>query len=284
MNSQKKIILLSCYYGPFPWYFNYFVHSCKHNPSIDFYIITDNTTSEIPLPANVKLIYKTLDETRRLASKRLGFKVKIGEGYKFCDFKPAYGFIFADLIKGYDVWGYADIDIIFGNIRDFATDAVLNSYDLVSIQPYFLTGCFLLFKNNKKINALFKHSKDYRKVFSSEEHYCFDETNYTFEKFNEGLKYHQITTEIESMTHVVRRLEEEKFIRPYFDLHIIEGEPGNIKWENGKMTYKNKFSFALYHLINFKSHFIPKKIHRSIPDTFTISPNNIYHKSIPKSS
>lgn len=281
MKDQKSIALLVCYYGEFPWYFNYFVHSCKHNPTIDFYVITDNPSSPIPLPGNVKFIYKTLHDTRLLASERLGFEVKIAEGYKFCDFKPAYGFIFSDTVKGYDFWGYADIDIIFGNIRDFATNDVLENHDLISIQPYFLTGCFLLFKNIEKINTLFQQSKDYKKVFSSDEHYCFDETNFTFNEFNKGLKYHQISTEIESMTHVVKKLEEENYIKPYFDLHIIEGEPGNIKWEDGKMTYKNKFTFALYHLINFKSHFVPKRINHFIPDRFTISPNNIYHK--PKS-
>lgn len=282
MTETKTLALLVCYFGKLPWYFEYFVHSCKYNPTVDFFIVTNDDGYCKPLPANVKLINTTLDEINVLAAEKLGFPVNITYGYKFCDFKPAYGYIFSDLLQGYDWWGHIDLDIIFGDIRNFITDEILDDFDLISVRPDWLPGCFLLFKNIDKINTLFTHSKDYKKVFSSDKHYCFDETNFAHDDFTDGKTYLEVPTEIESMMHVVKRLEAENYIKPYFDLHIIEGIPGRLKWENGKLFYRGLYEVLLYHLIRLKGHYTPKKSFASIPDHFSISPNKIYATKQPK--
>jgi len=277
MTQNKNLALIVCYMGQFPWYIDYFIHSSKYNPTVDFFIITNQTGYSKVLPVNVKLVHKTLDEISSLASEKLGFSVNITSGYKLCDFKPAYGFIFSEILQPYNWWGHVDLDIIFGNIRNFITDDLLDSYDLISVRPDWIPGCFLLFKNNQKMNSLFKHSKDYRKVFSSNIHYCFDETNFAHEAFEEGMAYHEIKTEIESMMHVVKKMEAENYIKPYFDLHIIEGVPGKLRWNNGKLFYRNKYEVLLYHLIRLKKNYAPKTTPINIPCSFTISPTNIYH-------
>ena len=277
MKEKYRIALVVCYCGKLPWYFDYFVHSCKYNQSVDFLIITDDFTFKRPLPHNVKLIYKTLNEINLLASAKLGFTVYINHSYKLCDFKPAYGVIFSELLKGYDVWGHCDIDIIFGNIRNFITDELLENYDLISVRHDWLSGCFLLYKNNQKLNTLFLHSKDYRKVLSSDKHYCFDETNFSHNAFSAGKPYNEIKTEIESMMHVVKKMEAENYIKPFFDFFIIEGLPGKLKWGNGTMFYKKKYEILFYHLIYFKKKYQPKTNNIQIPESFTISPTKIYH-------
>ncbi len=274
--SLKSVVIITCWYGQFPWYFSYYIQSCSFNPSIDFCIITDNNDPIINQPANVKVIYKTLKEIEDKASLRLEFKVNIQNPYKLCDFKPAYGFIFSELIENYDFWGHGDIDLIFGNIRTFITNELLNNYDLISVRPDWVPGCFLLFKNTKKMNLLFTQSKDYEKVFRSGTHYCFDETNFSHGLFTDGYKYSEISTEIESMMHVIKRLEELHQIRPYFDLHIVEGRPGRLKWCYGILTYRNQFEVLLYHLIKLKEVYQPKKAHKEIRKTFFISPTRIY--------
>ncbi|HZY38617.1 MAG TPA: DUF6625 family protein [Mucilaginibacter sp.] len=276
--KEKSIALFTCYIGKLPWYFNYFGHSCGYNPSIDFYIISDDHDYQPALPKNVKLVYKTLEDINLLVGAKLGLNVNIANGYKLCDFKPAYGIIFSDLLKGYDFWGHCDIDIIFGCIREFITDGLLENYDLISVRHDYISGCFLLYRNISKLNTLFLQSKDYKKVFTDTRHYCFDETNFAHETFGEGKKYFEIDTEIESMMHVVKRLEAANYINPFFDFMIIEGLPGRLKWENGKMFYKNRFEVLFYHLIYFKNRFSPKKQIRNIPDSFLISANKIYHK------
>ena len=95
-----KIIVFITYFGNFPWYFSYFLHSCKFNPTIDFLIFSNSTDTQ-QLPSNLKIINKTLEEIKIIANKKLGLKVSIDYPYKLCDFKPAYGLIFEDYSKGY---------------------------------------------------------------------------------------------------------------------------------------------------------------------------------------
>lgn len=279
MKKVNSIAIIICYIGKLPWYFDYYVHSCKYNLSIDFYIITDSTyAKEKNLSPNVKLIKTTLSDLSMLATEKLGFAVDIKKAYKLCDFKPAYGIIFSDLLKNYDFWSFGDIDVIYGNIRNFITNELLDNYDLISVRPDWIPGCFVVFKNSEKMNRLYTQSKDYQKVLTSDEHYCFDETNFAHDEFTEGKSYKDIHTEIESMTHVVKRLEEANYIKPYFDLFIIEGLPGKIKWNLGKLTYRNRFEILLYHLIRVKKIYTPKRSIPYIPESFAISQTRIYHR------
>lgn len=271
--------MVICYYGKLPWYFDYFVHSCKYNPTVDFYVVTDDSSYTKVLPHNVKLVIKPMVELQKLIDLKLGFETDITRGYKLCDFKPAYGHIFSELLDDYDIWGHCDIDLVFGNIRKFMTDEILERYDIISTRPDWIPGCFLLFKNNLKMNLLFTHSKDYKKVLSSNIHYCFDETNFRHREFEEEKPFFEIKSEIESMMHVVKRMELCGYIKPYFDMHIIEGgSPGRLKWEKGTLIYKNEFEVLLYHLIDFKRHFVPPKKDAVIKETFTISRTNIYNR------
>jgi len=277
MKINKSIGMLVCYYGKLPWYFHYFLHSCRYNPTVDFFIITDDGAYKKSLPQNVKLIIKSLDELKQLINNKLGFETNIIKAYKLCDFKPAYGYIFSELLDSYDFWGHCDIDLVFGNIRDFVVDELLEEYELISVRPDWIPGCFLLFKNIPKMNMLYTHSKDFEKIFRSAQHYCFDETNFTHKQFEEGKSYHEIKSEVESMMHVVKKMEAGGFIKPYFDLHIIEGgSPGRLKWENGKIIYKNRFEVLLYHLIDFKRHYISPKKDPELQEKYTISTSKIY--------
>ena len=96
-----SLAILTCFFGRLPWYFRYFLYSCGYNPTVDFYIITDDRSFEGQQPANVHFVFLTLDQLRTLASHRLGLPVSIDNAYKLCDLKPAYGVIFQDLVAGY---------------------------------------------------------------------------------------------------------------------------------------------------------------------------------------
>lgn len=277
MKENFKIAILTCWYGEYPWYFPYFVHSVKFNSQNDFIIITDNTETIINKPNNLKIVNKTIDEIKLNASKKLGFKIEIGQPYKLCDFKPAYGLIFDELLKGYDFWGIGDIDVIYGNIRNFITDELLNTYDIISARHDFLVGYFTLYRNCKKMNELFMQSKDYKKVFASNEHFCFDECNFAFWKMDDRICFEDVADqcEIESMTHVVKKMQRKKSINAYFNVHAIEGLNGKIKWNKGVLSYKNEYEILLYHLIKLKkiySRTAPDKI----PEIFRVSPTRIY--------
>jgi len=274
--NSPSIIFLIFWSGNFPWYFPYFLHSCRYNQSVDFLIFTDNSETNLDLPPNVKIIPYSIEQFKIDARKALGFKIAIESGYKICDFRPAFGHIFSDFIKDYDFWGYCDVDVIFGNIRSFM-DELLNEYDIISARHDYLTGCFALYRNNEFIRELFKQSKDYRKVFTESRNFFFDETNFAFEAFAKSLHYSQIQTEVESMTHVVRRLEEERKLKAYFEFQIVEGFAGNMLWNKGTLIYRRQFETMLYHLVRFKRKYSePVNMNQIIPEKFRIGKKKIY--------
>lgn len=277
MNSKNKIIILICYYGEFPWYFPYFLHSCTFNSTIDFLIFSD-IKHTFHLPSNVTILNKSIEEIKTLTNKKLGFKVNIDFPYKLCDFKPAYGLIFEDYTKGYDFWGQSDIDVIYGNIRNFMTDEVLSKYDFISIRHDYTTGCFALYKKNAIINNFFKRSKDYKTVFSNSRHYCFDECNFAWDELTDGKSIFEVKTEIESFTHIIKIAEKNNEIQAHFDFILLEGLVGEIKFDNGKIVYKNMFEGILYHLFWLKRIYSPRNIPKQIPNVYRISPSRIYKK------
>lgn len=275
---KNKIVFIINYLGEFPWYFPYFLKSCAFNPDIDFKIFSDNNIPPSVKPSNVELINYSLDQFNKDAAIALSIDIKLREAYKLCDFKPAYGYIFAEYIKEYDFWGYCDIDLIFGNVRRFMDDELLSKYDVISARHDYLTGCFALYRNKHNINTLFKQSKDWKKVFRDNANFFFDETNFAFEEFGNGVHYSLIKTEIESMTHVVRRLYEEKEINAYFEFQIVEGFAGNMLWEKGEIIYRRQFEVMLYHMVRFKKIYSENNdINRFIPDKFRIGKKKIYY-------
>jgi len=283
MKNQKKIAILITYYGSFPWYITYFFHSCKYNPSIDFFIITDIKKPPY-LSDNIKFINISLHQISEIAKSKLGFSVNIKSPYKLCDFKPAYGFLFNDIIKKYDFWGHGDLDVIYGNIRNFMTDEILSTYDVITITADYISGAFTLFKNSKKSNELFMHSKDYKKVFKDSKHFCFDETNGIFLPFFDGVPAEDVLTDIDSMTHVVKREQKQKYIKAYFNTHVLEGLPGRIKWQDGVLIYKGKIEAMMFHMLLYKHVYKPKKIPMKIPDSFYINaPMKLMYQSKPLS-
>lgn len=171
--QENKIVFIIPYFGKFRSYFQLFLNSCKYNENIAWLIFTDDYT-KYDYPENVKVIYTTFEETKRLYQNKFDFKISLNKPYKLCDFKPAYGYIYEDYIKGYDFWGYCDTDVIFGQIRDFYTDNLLNKYDKLG----FLGHC-TLYRNNTNINRLFMSringKERYKEVFSSDKIFQFDE-------------------------------------------------------------------------------------------------------------
>lgn len=275
--NLKKIATLTCWYGPYPWYFPYFIDSCRYNPTVDFIIITENTEFIANKSDNVIIVNKTMEELKSRFSEKLGFSVSIDHSYKLCDFKPAYGFLFPEIIADYDYWGQSDLDIVFGDIRGFITDEMLTLYDFISVRHDYTTGCFGLYRNTEKMNTFFKRSKDYITVFSKPEHFCFDECNFAWEALTEGKSILDLNTEIESFTEIIKKAELTNEIKVHFDFILMEGYTGSVVFDNGKIFYKNKFEAILYHLFWMKKRYFPKKVAQKIPNKYYFSPSRIYH-------
>lgn len=271
----KSIGIITCWYGDYPWYFPYFIYSCIYNPTVDFIIITDNL-SEIPnKPDNVKIVFKTIDEIKSTATAKLGFEVNIDYPYKLCDFKPTYGFIFSDIVGHYDFWGHGDIDLVYGNIRDFMTEELLDNYDVISSRHDYITGSFALFKNNKFINTLFMDSAHYKLVLGNPTNFCFDECSFLFFELKTGKTLFDFPDRVQSMTYVVQKAQKENRLKAYFDFIILEGLPGGISWDKGTVIFMNEYKALFYHLIAFKNVCKNRDVNYPIPEKFNFTTDTI---------
>lgn len=170
---MKRIAMLVPYFGTFPDYFPLWLLSCGCNPDVDFLIFTDDRRP-FEWPENVKVTYLGWKQMQKKVRDCFAFPVKISRPYKLCDFRPAYGEIFAGELAGYDFWGHCDLDVVWGALREFVSEDLLDRYDRL-----FYRGHFSLYRNTEKINGLYRCPVEgkplYRKVFEDAAPWVFDE-------------------------------------------------------------------------------------------------------------
>lgn len=146
---MKKILIILPYFGKFPNYFQLFLNSCGINTSINWQLITDQCVDDLIIPNN---IFVDKDDFGEVKSRiKSIFESDIDTPYSLCKYKVVYPEIFSTRIKDYDFWGFCDCDLIFGNLREWITDAVLAEYDKISWR-----GHLTLFRNTSEINNLYK--------------------------------------------------------------------------------------------------------------------------------
>ncbi len=171
---MNSICVIGVYFGKLPNYFPLWLKSAERNEKIDFYIVTDNKIDS--LPGNVYVIDMTLAQMKSLAEEKLNMEICLEYPYKCCDFKPAYGVIFANFIKMYEYWGHCDFDLIWGDIYYF-----LNKYNYKKYDKFLDLGHLALYRNVKEVNSYYMEAGsvcgDYREVFSKNKSYAFDERN-----------------------------------------------------------------------------------------------------------
>ena len=163
---MKKILIIVPYFGAFPSYFREwaFTAGFLKEQAIDFLLITDNSI-EFELPDNIRVYKLTFEELKNHIQNKFDFKIELIKPYKLCDFKPVFGYIFEKEVQGYDFWGNCDIDQVWGDVRSFVTDDILNRFDRV----YYL-GHLTLYRNTPAMNRLFRQPGaiyDYKRVFFS---------------------------------------------------------------------------------------------------------------------
>ena len=219
-----RIGLFAFYFGKLPSHMPVWVKTCAANPTIDWFLITDQRIG-YPLPDNIKLIRTDIEALTGFFSEKLGLKANLYRPYKLCDFRPAYGLIYQKMLAGYDFWGYSDFDVVFGDIRAKLTDEILDTHD--KIQPF---GHLTFYRNCEKINTLFREQcegvADYRDVFVNDIHYAFDEFK-GIDKICEikGIKRYR-NTDIFVETYIFRS----KFVDKNTGI-----EDAVYYWENGKL-------------------------------------------------
>lgn len=171
---MKKIILILPYFGKFKSYFQLFLKTIENNAkNVDLLLFTDNDLKEYTVPSNVIVKHSSFEEFKNMIEQRFDQKICLDRPYKLCDYKPAYGFLFEDMIKDYQYWGHCDCDLVFG---DFG---VIDDLLEKKYRKLFAGGHLTLYLNNHDNNRVFMKpllgEKIYKVAINNNKIYCLDE-------------------------------------------------------------------------------------------------------------
>lgn len=199
---MKSMCLILPFFGSWPPWLNHFLQTCRYNPTVDWLLYSDCERPD-NLPANVRFVKAGLSDFNLLASRQLGMKISIDNPYKLCDLKPAYGVIFENFIRDHDFWGHTDLDIVYGNIRKFITNDLLQKHDIISTRKEYIAGHFTVFRNIHVVNSLYAEADNFEKIFLDKKLCFFDECGGHCEELLQGRKLPELNNRRTSMTHLV---------------------------------------------------------------------------------
>ena len=178
MHASPTILFLIPYFGSWPWWMPFFLMSCRANPSIDWLLIGD--CGELAeLPPNVRQQHISFADYCALVSRRLGLHFEPRSPYKLCDLKPAYGYIHEDEVRGYDFWGFSDLDVVYGDLRGYFCNQRLQRYKLLSTHARRVSGHLCLLRNEPALRELFWQIPQFRQRISDQKHHALDEGGFS---------------------------------------------------------------------------------------------------------
>lgn len=170
---MKSIVLIFPYFGILPIQYKMWRSSALRNPSVDFMFFTDADVE----PANNIIVHNMqFGDFKQIVQKTFDFSIVLDRPYKLCEYKQAYGYILQDYIKGYDFWGFGDLDLVYGDIRSFLTDSILEYKFLLG------WGHLTLLHNDEDANTYFMKQvpgyQNYKDAFTTSKITFFDEYGY----------------------------------------------------------------------------------------------------------
>lgn len=170
---MKSIIVIFPYFGQLPPQYKMWRASALSNTDIDFLFFTD---CEVEPDRNI-IVHKTsFNDFRQMVQSKFDFPIILDRPYKLCEYKQAYGYILQDYIKNYDFWGFGDLDLIYGDIRKFVTEDILEHKFLLG------WGHLTLLRNDNDTVTYFMKQvegyQNYKDAFTTKKITYFDEYGY----------------------------------------------------------------------------------------------------------
>ncbi len=120
-----------------------------------------------------------MDSLRELAGERLGFEVALHDPRKLCDLKVTYGILFREHLTESEFWGFCDIDVIWGRIRKFFPDALLDEHDILTTRKGLIAGHLCLLRNTPELIALCTGHPDFKRMMQLPSYQWFDEVAFS---------------------------------------------------------------------------------------------------------
>lgn len=172
---DRSIGVVAPYFGHLPNMFDLWLKSASFNPSVDFHLVGD-CFDGLPLPENVFVHPLSFEALQVQIGSRLGAR-PLKAPYKLCDFKPSYRVLFADILEGYDIWGFSDLDVVYGDLQGTIAFGELNP----NWGRVFDFGHLSFFPNDPEVSMAFADTfdgvdawsfvKNSRLIFVYDEHY-----------------------------------------------------------------------------------------------------------------
>jgi hypothetical protein len=174
---MKSLLIIIPYFGKWPEWFPIYLESCRQNPTINWLFHTDCYFDSSDIP-NIRVKLTTKEDFIKHVNEKLGVRFVLNDPYKLVDLKPMTAVLYEEEIRGYDFWGYGDIDLLYGNIRKFYTDKVLEN-NIISTHTWCISGHLALIKNKGYLNNAFRRIKNWKKLIENPDSVRFDEDIFT---------------------------------------------------------------------------------------------------------
>lgn len=255
---MKSIVFILPYFGVWPFWMKYFLSSCAANPTINWLVYSDNESLPLDVP-NVQLQVTSLHDYMDNASRVLGVSIPADRPYKLCDLKPMYGLIHEQDITNYDYWGFCDLDVIWGDLRQFLTSDLLE-LDLISAHRTRISGHCCLLKNSQKMREAFKAYLDWKNICSSNENHRFDESAFS----RLFIKYKKLPNKLRNFLSFLNTIDAKCFFierhsTPNCRTPWIDGSthyPSEWYWNKGRLTNNASANdFMYFHFLHWKQEY-----------------------------
>ena len=179
---MHSIALIAKYFGKPSAFLSAWLFTAGLNPTVDFIFLTDDAKQYKDYPSYPNIHFFTISENEfaERALKACPGVTKINMkkfGYHCNQFRPMFGVMFEDLLEKYDFWGYVDTDVIFGDIRSFFADDLLEKFD-----KFLDRGHFTLIRNDPEVNKRYLLSDKYCRITYKQ--ICKTSLNYGFDEMH----------------------------------------------------------------------------------------------------
>lgn len=245
-----------------------FFETVRRNPTLDFLVYTDAPTEGLEAP-NVAFHPTTFAGYVERIQRVLGPSFRPPDPYKLCDYRPLLGRVHQAELVGYDFYGWCDVDLLFGDIRSFYTDDVLDRHDVLSTHDDRISGHFALFRNDARNRSMYRRIYAWEDALRNPEFVGIDEWGITnaylmtpFDRLNEKFQWSVANplTRAWSAARRRRMYMREQYTtpfqpRPWLDGSTHSDQPSTWFYRDGRLTNARDGdrAFLYLHLMNFKS-------------------------------
>lgn len=172
--SPVKICVIIVHFGELPPWLPLWQITAEKNHDIDFHLFSDRKGSA----SARNVIWHDLDLVGFNSLETvnsLGLRLEIP--YKLCDVRPAFAKIFPDLVAEYDYWGWGDLDVVYGRIRD-CINSSLGVFDYIATGWNGQSGPLAFLRNQERVNSLFLSIPDWQHKMNGAEPRALDEVDF----------------------------------------------------------------------------------------------------------